>query len=91
LANLQEKMSAEEYNVACILALPPYQKHGYGRLMIEFSYGLSKIEGRTGSPEKPLSDLGRVRFIYLWIYMTVYFDKWQHFTATKQQLNIKSR
>ncbi|CAJ0591400.1 unnamed protein product [Cylicocyclus nassatus] len=32
----KEKESAEEYNVACILVLPPYQKMGYGRLLIEF-------------------------------------------------------
>ncbi|CAJ0592003.1 unnamed protein product [Cylicocyclus nassatus] len=32
----KEKESAEEYNVACILVLPPSQKMGYGRLLIEF-------------------------------------------------------
>jgi len=38
--------------VACILTLPPYQRKGYGKLLIAFSYELSKIEGVTGSPGK---------------------------------------
>ncbi len=33
----QEKESSEDYNVACILTLPPYQRKGYGKLLIEFS------------------------------------------------------
>lgn len=33
----KEKYSREGFNVACILTLPPYQKKGYGRLLIEFS------------------------------------------------------
>ena len=37
-------------NVACILTLPPYQRKGYGKLLIAFSYELSKLEGVTGSP-----------------------------------------
>ena len=45
----KEKESSEDYNVACILTLPPYQRKGFGKLLIEFSYILSKHEV---SPQK---------------------------------------
>ena len=54
----KEKDSAENYNVACILTLPQHQRHGYGKLLIEFSYELSKIEKEARKSRKAALRLG---------------------------------
>lgn len=74
----KEKESLEKYNLACILTLPQHQRKGFGRLLIEFSYELSKREGRIGSPEKPLSDLGLLSYRSFWSEVLVGILKETH-------------
>jgi len=53
--------------------MPFLQRKGYGKFLIELSYELSKIEGRTGSPERPLSDLGYISYVSYWTLKVTQF------------------
>ncbi|KAJ9107547.1 hypothetical protein QFC21_001006 [Naganishia friedmannii] len=88
----KEKQSADHYNVACILTLPQFQRQSYGKLLIEFSYELSKVERVQGSPEKPLSDLGLLSYRAYWqeVIVDLLLTTEEHELSIDQMANITS-
>jgi histone acetyltransferase MYST1 len=77
------------YNLACILTFPQFQKSGYGKFIISLSYELTKLEGKTGSPEKPLSDLGKLSYRSYWTYVLMNLLK-NYDTTTNTDISIGS-
>ncbi|XP_055123604.1 histone acetyltransferase KAT7-like [Symphalangus syndactylus] len=62
----KEKNSFLNCNVSCILTMPQYMRQGYGKMLIDFSYLLSKVEEKVGSPEHPFLDLGLISYRNYW-------------------------
>ncbi|XP_035780597.1 histone acetyltransferase KAT6A-like [Anopheles albimanus] len=75
-----KKKDQGEQNVSCILTLPQHQRRGYGRFLIDFSYLLSRVEQKPGTPEKPLSALGHLSYKAYWC-STVMSYLWLHRTG----------
>ncbi|KAH8117797.1 acyl-CoA N-acyltransferase [Phellopilus nigrolimitatus] len=62
----KEKFSSKDLNLSCIMTLPVRQRQGWGNLLVDFSYLLSKKEHKSGTPERPLSALGALGYKKYW-------------------------
>merc|ERR1712170_189590 len=62
----KNKEISDPHNLSCILVLPCYQKKGYGKFLINFSYEISVKDNQIGTPERPLSDLGKAAYLSYW-------------------------
>jgi histone acetyltransferase MYST1 len=52
--------------ISRVVVLPPFQRQGFGTLMIAIAYEIARREGITGGPAHPLGDLGQIAFSAFW-------------------------
>lgn len=76
---VKEKLSYDDFNLACIVTFPPFQGRAFGKLLIEFSYLLTRHPSTRpatlspGTPERPLSDLGLKGYTVYWVSVILRF------------------
>eukprot|EP00501_MAST-03F_sp_TOSAG23-6_P002330 GSMAST32.ASY1.ANO1.2432.1 assembled CDS len=71
----KEKNSPEDYNLACILTFPPYQRRGNGKFLISLSYEFTMTAIKT---EDIISTLQSLNLIKYW--------KGQHIISVSQNV-----
>lgn len=92
----KEKISWDNYNLACIAIFPPFQKRGLGKLLIEYSYYLSRISNSIGTPERPLSTEGLLTYLKYWsntisFFISTKYHKYHNISIpTSKQKKSKS-
>jgi len=60
-----------QFNSIIVIAI--YLEEMYQHSLFVLGYLLSRVEGQPGSPEKPLSDLGRVSYRAYWKHVVLDF------------------
>lgn len=80
----KEKVSEQGYNLACILTMPYEQRKGYGKILMDFSYMLSRKDKKIAGPEKPLSDLGLLSYRAYWLEVIL------EELAQAKEMNVRS-
>ncbi|KFD71376.1 hypothetical protein M514_07142 [Trichuris suis] len=53
-------------NLSCLLVMPLFMRKGYGRLLIDFSYYISRLRNLPGTPERPFSYSGVSAYRHYW-------------------------
>ena len=67
-----------------------FQRKGYGKFLIQFSYELSKRDCQVGTPEKPLSDLGKLSYRSYWSWVLLDLLKDLHGTVSIRELSNRT-